>query len=213
MIKVAIKDKLKQAEFEVSGFTAEETSKLLAQLLFYMKSEAVKSVDSKQPLRVRDLNNRSISDGIVHKTNIHQDPKTDTVPSVPQKTVAQAETPRPRRVDLLNSERTLTTPLADLLGSNQKLENEPKKYTSTSERSICKTKFSCPSCNLKKDKQVPNGYRFTSCENCGTLVRIRPANQTWGAFDDEGYQYHADSIYTPRKVSAEGHPELVKGDK
>lgn len=197
MLKVAVKDKLKQAEFEASGFTAEETGKLLGQLLFYMKSESVKSVDSKQPSHVRDLNNRSISDGIVHKTNILQDPKTDTVPSAPKKTVARAETPRPRRVDLLNSERTLTTPLADLLKS------ESKKVYPASERISCKTKFSCPSCNLKKDKQVPNGYRFTSCENCGTLVRIRPANQTWGAFDDEGYQYHADSIYIPRKESGE----------
>ncbi|MFB0582422.1 hypothetical protein [Bacillus subtilis] len=207
MIKVSVKENERQANFEASGFTAEETGKLLGQLLFYMKSEAVKSVDSKQPLRVRDLNNRSISDGIDHKTNIHQDPKADTVPVVPKRTVARAETPRPRRVDLLNSERTLTTPLADLLGS------ESKKFSPASERISCKTKFTCPSCNLKKDKQVPNGYRFTSCENCGTLVRIRPANQTWGAFDDEGYQYHADSIYTQRKVSAEGHPELAKGDK
>lgn len=95
MIKVAVKDKLKQAEFEASGFTAEETGKLLAQLLFYMKSEAVKSVDSKQPSHVRDLNNRSISDGIVHKTNILQDPKTDTGPSAHKKTVGSSRNTPP----------------------------------------------------------------------------------------------------------------------
>ncbi|MCZ4246637.1 hypothetical protein O2313_03680 [Bacillus amyloliquefaciens] len=197
MIKVSVKDNEQQLDFEASGFTAEETGKLLGQLLIYMNNGSLKNDQSKQPLHIPDLNNRSISGGGINKGQKQQESKTDTIPVVPKKNVTQAATPRPRRVDLLNNERTLATPLADLLGS------EPIKVSPTSERSRCKTKFSCPSCNLQKDKSVPNGYRFTPCENCGTLVRIRPANQTWGAFDDEGYQYHASSIYTPRKASME----------
>ncbi|WP_230113513.1 hypothetical protein [Bacillus velezensis] len=93
---------------------------------------------------------------------------------------------RPRQVQLLNSERRLATPI--VFPTNDKGEREKWK-----------TRFSCPSCGLSETKHVPQGFRFTPCDNCGTRVQIKPANAAWGQEDSEGFVYRANNFYEEKK--------------
>ncbi|MGM0964699.1 MAG: hypothetical protein ACQEWS_07805 [Bacillota bacterium] len=190
MIKLQIKDSTtgKEVNFEADNYTAVEFGQLITKLDMYMHRGSFNPNERQRASAVAPSSvNRAIEPTHTDKATNHSKPfhqdqsmskSNDEKKATPVPTKStEPKGVRPRSTALLNNERTLNASIGD--------------------RVKCKTKFQCPECGLKQDKQVFKGFKFTACDSCETKVKIMPADLVngWDHEDEEGYLYHATSRF------------------
>ncbi|MEK4788364.1 MULTISPECIES: hypothetical protein [Bacillus] len=190
MIKLQIQDfsNGKEVNFEADNYTAEEFCQLITKLDMYLHRGSLNPNGRQRASAVAPSPvNRAIEPTHTDKATNHSKPfhqyqsmskSNDEKKATPDPSkIAEPKRVRPKSTDLLNNERTLSASIGD--------------------RVKCKTKFQCPECGLKQDKQVFKGFKFTACNSCETKVKIMPADLVngWDHEDEEGYLYHAKSRY------------------
>lgn len=197
MIKLNLENNIgKKAYFEADSLTAREAGSIIHQIITYMNADEMPgrirpeqvsaSVrQSTKPIYYANNGEESTPDK-AGAADAREATKTVTNRLAEKAEPAEKINSRPRQVQLLNSERRLATPI--VFPTNEKGEREKWK-----------TRFSCPSCGLSETKHVPQGFRFTPCDNCGTRVQIKPANAAWGQEDSEGFVYRANNFYEEKK--------------
>lgn len=210
MIKLQIKDSItgKEVNFEAENYTAEEVGQLITKLDMYMHRGSLNPNGRQRASAVAPSSvNRAIepihTDIVTSQIKRFQEDRDvskskDEKKATPDPLKA-TEPKRSRKVDLLNNERTLNTSIGEQLSVMEQVKNIALVQNEDPEpdRMKCKTKFQCPECGLKEDKQVYKGFRYTACDNCETKVKIMPADMKngWDHEDEEGYLYHAKSRY------------------
>ncbi|WP_144500300.1 hypothetical protein [Bacillus pumilus] len=190
MIKLQIQDfsNGKEVNFEADNYTAEEFCQLITKLDMYLHRGSLNPNGRQRASAVASSSvNRAIEPTHTDKAINHSKPfhqyqsmskSNDEKKATPVSSKAtEPKRVRPKSTALLNNERTLSASIGD--------------------RVKCKTKFQCPECGLKQDKQVFKGFKFTACDSCETKVKIMPADLVngWDQEDEEGYLYHAKSRY------------------
>ncbi|WP_016938676.1 hypothetical protein [Bacillus siamensis] len=199
MIKLNLENNIgKKANFEADSLTAREAGSIIHQIITYMNADEmpgrIRPEQISTPARqtAEPITAHPQKDVIEKNTDqAGAADATEATKTVTNRLAEKAEpaekiNSRPRQVQLLNSERRLATPI--VFPTNEKGEREKWK-----------TRFSCPSCGLSETKHVPQGFRFTPCDNCGTRVQIKPANDAWGQEDSEGFVYRANNFYEEKK--------------
>ncbi|KLV22714.1 hypothetical protein [Bacillus altitudinis] len=198
MIKLQIKDSTsgKEVNFEADNYKAADCNRLIMQLAAYMHGGPLNINTSQSAGRVAPP---SIVTSQIKRFQENQDvskskdeKKATPAPSEPKRT-------RPRSTALLNNERTLNASIGEHVSLMDQVKSIAlvQKENPEPDRMKWKTKFQCPECGLKEDKQVYKGFRYTACDNCATKVKIMPADMKngWDHEDEEGYLYHATSRY------------------
>ncbi|MFP3421471.1 hypothetical protein R0K30_17520 [Bacillus sp. SIMBA_154] len=212
MIKLQIQDfsNGKEVNFEADNYTAEEVGQLITKLDMYMHRGSLNPNGRQRASAVAPSSvNRAIEPTHTDKATNHSKPfhqdqsmsksndEKKTTP-VPTKST-EPKGVRPRSTALLNNERTLNASIGEHVSVMDQIESIAlvQKENPEPDRVKCKTKFQCPECGLKQDKQVNKGFRFTACDSCETKVKIMPADlkNGWDHEDEEGYLYHAKSRY------------------
>ncbi|MBD3861327.1 hypothetical protein IEE86_16505 [Bacillus sp. 28A-2] len=210
MIKLQIKDSTtgKEVNFEADNYKAADCNRLIIQLAAYMHggplninaSQSVGRVAPPSVKRTEEPIHTDIVTSQIKRFQENQDvsKSKDEKKATPAPTKA-TEPKRSRSVDLLNNERTLNASIGEHMSVMDQVKSIAlvQKEDSEPDRVKCKTKFQCPECGLKEDKQVYKGFRYTACDNCETKVKIMPADMKngWNHEDEEGYLYHAKSRY------------------
>ncbi|MED5223175.1 hypothetical protein [Bacillus safensis] len=212
MIKLQIKDTTsgKEVNFEADNYTAEEFGQLITKLDMYMHRGSLNPNGRQRDSVVAPSSvNRAIEPTHTDKATNHIKPfhqdqfmskSNDEKKATPAPTKStEPKRTRPRSTALLNNERTLNTSIGEQLSVMEQVKNIAlvEKENPEPDRMKCKTKFQCPECGLKEDKQVNKGFRFTACDSCETKVKIMPADMKngWDHEDEEGYMYHAKRRY------------------
>ncbi|QRF83741.1 hypothetical protein JNE42_01095 [Bacillus altitudinis] len=212
MIKLQIQDfsNGKEVNFEADNYTAEEFGQLLTKLDMYMHRGSLNPNGRQRASAVAPSTvNRAIEPTHTDKATNHSKPfhqdqsmskSNDEKKATPVPTKStEPKGVRPRSTALLNNERTLNTSIGEQLSVMEQVKNIAlvEKEEPEPDRMKWKTKFQCPECGLKEDKQVYKGFRYTACDNCETKVKIMPADMKngWDHEDEEGYLYHATSRY------------------
>ncbi|MDU0077711.1 hypothetical protein SJY89_14310 [Bacillus velezensis] len=199
MIKLNLENNIgKKANFEADSLTAREAGSIIHQIITYMNADEMPGRIRPEQISTAARQTAESITAIPQKDDVEKNTDkagaadareaTNTVTNRLAEKAEPAEkiNSRPRQVQLLNSERRLATPI--VFPTNDKGEREKWK-----------TRFSCPSCGLSETKHVPQGFRFTPCDNCGTRVQIKPANDAWGQEDSEGFVYRANNFYEEKK--------------
>ncbi|QII25939.1 hypothetical protein G3M80_15540 [Bacillus altitudinis] len=212
MIKLQIQDfsNGKEVNFEADNYTAEEVSQLITKLDMYMHRGSLNPNGRQRASAVVSSSvNRAIEPTNTDKaTNqskpFHQDQSmsksNDDKKATPASTKStEPKRTRPRSTALLNNERTLNASIGEHVSLMDQVKSIAlvQKENPEPDRMKWKTKFQCPECGLKEDKQVYKGFRYTACDNCETKVKIMPADMKngWDHEDEEGYLYHATTRY------------------
>ncbi|MDR4995360.1 hypothetical protein RGT17_08920 [Bacillus altitudinis] len=212
MIKLQIQDfsNGKEVNFEADNFTAEEVGQLITKLDMYMHRGSLNPNGRQRASAVAPSSvNRAIepihTDIVTnHSKPFHQDQSmsksNDEKKDTPDPSKAtELKRTRPRSTALLNNERTLNASIGEHISLMDQVKSIAlgQKEDPEPDRMKWKTKFQCPECGLKEDKQVYKGFRYTACDNCETKVKIMPADMKngWDHEDEEGYLYHAKSRY------------------
>ncbi|MCW1837347.1 hypothetical protein [Bacillus xiamenensis] len=212
MIKLQIQDfsNGKEVNFEADNYTAEEVGQLITKLDMYMHRGSLNPNGRQRASAVAPSSvNRAIEPTHTDKATNHSKPfhqdqsmsksndEKKTIPA-PTKSTEPKRT-RPRSTALLNNERTLNASIGEHVSLMDQVKSIAlvQKENPEPDRMKWKTKFQCPECGLKEDKQVYKGFRYTACDNCETKVKIMPADMKngWDHEDEEGYLYHATSRY------------------
>ncbi|CAI7725079.1 MULTISPECIES: hypothetical protein [Bacillus] len=212
MIKLQIQDfsNGKEVNFEADNYTAEEVGQLITKLDMYMHRGSLNPNGRQRASAVAPSSvNRAIEPTHTDKATNHSKPfhqdqsmsksndEKKTIPA-PTKSTEPKRT-RPRSTALLNNERTLNASIGEHVSVMDQVKSIAlvQKENPEPDRMKWKTKFQCPECGLKEDKQVYKGFRYTACDNCETKVKIMPADMKngWDHEDEEGYLYHAKSRY------------------
>ncbi|WP_342501553.1 hypothetical protein [Bacillus sp. FSL W7-1085] len=207
MIKLQIKDSTsgKEVNFEADNYKAADCNRLIMQLAAYMHGGPLNINTSHSDGRVAPSSVKRTEEPIhtdivtsqIKRFQENQDvskskdeKKATPAPSEPKRT-------RPRSTALLNNERTLNASIGEHVSLMDQVKRIALVQKENPDRMKWKTKFQCPECGLKEDKQVYKGFRYTSCDNCETKVKIMPADMKngWDHEDEEGYLYHAKSRY------------------
>ncbi|MCM3250446.1 hypothetical protein ACWGRE_13425 [Bacillus velezensis] len=199
MIKLNLENNIgKKANFEADSLTAREAGSIIHQIITYMNADEMPGRIRPEQISTAARQTAESITAIPQKDDVEKNTdkagaadareatKTVTNRLAEKAEPAEKINSRPRQVQLLNSERRLATPI--VFPTNDKGEREKWK-----------TRFSCPSCGLSETKHVPQGFRFTPCDNCGTRVQIKPANAAWGQEDSEGFVYRANNFYEEKK--------------
>lgn len=199
MIKLNLENNIgKKANFEADSLTAREAGSIIHQIITYMNADEMPGRIRPEQISTAARQTAESITAIPQKDDVEKNTDKagaadarEATKTVTNQLAEKAETAekinsRPRQVQLLNSERRLATPI--VFPTNEKGEREKWK-----------TRFSCPSCGLSETKHVPQGFRFTPCDNCGTRVQIKPANDAWGQEDSEGFVYRANNFYEDKK--------------
>ncbi|MEH6439326.1 hypothetical protein V7728_05080 [Bacillus sp. JHAA] len=199
MIKLNLENNIgKKANFEADSLTAREASSIIHQIITYMNADEMPGRIRPEQISTAACQTAESITAIPQKDDVEKNTdkagaadareatKTVTNRLAEKAEPAEKINSRPRQVQWLNSERRLATPI--VFPTNEKGEREKWK-----------TRFSCPSCGLSETKHVPQGFRFTPCDNCGTRVQIKPANDAWGQEDSEGFVYRANNFYEEKK--------------
>ncbi|QID51054.1 MULTISPECIES: hypothetical protein [Bacillus] len=199
MIKLNLENNIgKKANFEADSLTAREAGSIIHQIITYMNANEMPGRIRPEQISTAARQTAESITAIPQKDDVEKNTdkagaadareatKTVTNRLAEKAEPAEKINSRPRQVQLLNSERRLATPI--VFPTNDKGEREKWK-----------TRFSCPSCGLSETKHVPQGFRFTPCDNCGTRVQIKPANAAWGQEDSEGFVYRANNFYEEKK--------------
>ncbi|CUB40156.1 hypothetical protein BN2127_JRS8_01271 [Bacillus amyloliquefaciens] len=199
MIKLNLENNIgKKANFEADSLTAREAGSIIHQIITYMNADEMPGRIRPEQISTAARQTAESITAIPQKDDVEKNTDKagaadarEATKTVTNQLAEKAETAekinsRPRQVQLLNSERRLATPI--VFPTNEKGEREKWK-----------TRFSCPSCGLSETKHVPQGFRFTPCDNCGTRVQIKPANDAWGQEDSEGFVYRANNFYEEKK--------------
>lgn len=210
MIKLQIKDSTtgKEVNFEADNYKAADCNRLIIQLAAYMHGgplniNASQSVGRVAPPSVKRTEEPIHTDIVTSQIKRFQE-NQDVSKSKDEKKATPApskatEPKRSRSVALLNNERTLNASIGEHMSVMDQVKSIAlvQKEDSEPDRMKWKTKFQCPECGLKEDKQVYKGFRYTACGSCETKVKIMPADMKngWGHEDEEGYLYHAKSRY------------------
>lgn len=210
MIKLQIKDSTsgKEVNFEADNYKAADCNRLIMQLAAYMHggplnintSQSAGRVAPPSVKRTEEPIHTDIVTSQIKRFQENQDvsKSKDEKKATPAPSKA-TEPKRSRSVDLLNNERTLNASIGEHVSLMDQVKSIAlvQKEDPEPDRVKCKTKFQCPECGLKQDKQVYRGYRFTACDSCETKVKIMPADlkNGWDHEDEEGYLYHAKSRY------------------
>lgn len=212
MIKLQIQDfsNGKEVNFEADNYTAEEVGQLITKLDMYMHRGSLNPNGRQRASAVAPSSvNRAIEPTHTDKATNHSKPfhqdqsmskSNDEKKATPVPTKStEPKGVRPRSTALLNNERTLNASIGEHVSVMDRIESIAlvQKENPEPDRVKCKTKFQCPECGLKQDKQVNKGFRFTACDSCETKVKIMPADMKngWDHEDEEGYLYHATSRF------------------
>lgn len=212
MIKLQIKDSTtgKEVNFEADNYKAADCSRLIMQLAAYMHGgplniNASQSVSRVVPPPVKMTEESIHTDIVTNQIKRFQEDQSmsksnDEKKATPVPTKStEPKGVRPRSTALLNNERTLNASIGEHVSVMDQIESIAlvQKENPEPDRVKCKTKFQCPECGLKQDKQVNKGFRFTACDSCETKVKIMPADMKngWDHEDEEGYLYHATSRF------------------
>ncbi|EKF34344.1 hypothetical protein [Bacillus xiamenensis] len=210
MIKLQIKDSTsgKEVNFEADNYKAADCNRLIMQLAAYMHggplnintSQSARRVAPPSVKRTEEPIHTDIVTSQIKRFQEDQDvsKSKDEKKATPAPSKA-TEPKRSRKVDLLNNERTLNASIGEHMSVMDQVKSIAlvQKEDSEPDRMKWKTKFQCPECGLKEDKQVYKGFRYTACDNCQTKVKIMPADMKngWDHEDEDGYLYHAKSRY------------------
>ncbi|MCA0163282.1 hypothetical protein [Bacillus sp. RAR_M1_44] len=212
MIKLQIKDSTtgKEVNFEADNYTAVEFGQLITKLDMYMHRGSFNPNERQRASAVATSSvNRAIEPTHTDKATNHSKPfhqdqsmskSNDEKKATPVSSKAtEPKRVRPRSTALLNNERTLNASIGEHMSVMDQVKSIAlvQKEDPEPDRMKWKTKFQCPECGLKEDKQVYKGFRYTACDNCQTKVKIMPADMKngWDHEDEEGYLYHAKSRY------------------
>lgn len=96
--------------------------------------------------------------------------------------------PRPKAIELLNSERALNVPIEE---------------SGRIQRENVKVYVHCPLCFHEADQWTYRGNRFTKCRGCNERLFLTPAGEDWGDVDEYGYEYNAFKEYFERNEGNE----------
>ncbi|MEE3679085.1 hypothetical protein V2J31_15855 [Bacillus safensis] len=212
MIKLQIQDfsNGKEVNFEADNYTAEEVGQLITKLDMYMHRGSLNPNGRQRASAVAPSSvNRAIepihTDFVTSQIKRFQEDRDvskskDEKKATPDPLKAtEPKRTRPRSTALLNNERTLNASIGEHMSVMDQVKSIAlvQKEDSEPDRMKWKTKFQCPECGVKGDKQVYKGFRYTACDSCETKVKIMPADMKngWGHEDEEGYLYHAKSRY------------------
>ncbi|MEK5338156.1 hypothetical protein NSS92_19325 [Bacillus sp. FSL M8-0166] len=212
MIKLQIKDSTsgKEVNFEADNYKAADCNRLIMQLAAYMHggplnintSQSAGRVAPPSVKRTEEPIHTDIVTSQIKRFQENQDvsKSKDEKKATPAPSKAtEPKRTRPRSTALLNNERTLNASIGEHVSLMDQVKSIAlvQKENPEPDRMKWKTKFQCPECGLKEDKQVYKGFRYTACDNCETKVKIMPADMKngWDHEDEEGYLYHATSRY------------------
>jgi hypothetical protein len=99
--------------------------------------------------------------------------------------------PRPRAIELLNTERSLFNPIGDLL-------KEPD------DRKHVKVYINCPACGHECDHFNLERSSWTKCPSCKMMLFNAYATDASLEPDEDGYVYMATSEFKPKRRYDEG---------